>query len=96
MKKRKFKLIFGGSTGTILNAEKFSSIKEKLPTDVEIIRRKLIWEQTGLKEPYILQLDKEKYERFVKEFKQKIPFYGVLHSIHIEGTNEEIVKIQIK
>lgn len=72
MKKRKFKLHFSQSPSTILNADKFTSLKGKLPTDVDVIRRLLIWEQTKIKDPYIINLSDQEYEAFSKEFKQKI------------------------
>lgn len=96
MKKRKFKLIFGSPPGTILNAEKFNSLKGKLPSDVDIFRRKIIWSQTKVKTPYYTYLTGEEYNMFIKEFKQKLPRIGVLHSISIESTSEVIIKIEIK
>ena len=69
--KRKFKLYFNSISpdekhmvsGTILNADKFTSLKGKLPTDVDIIRRLLIWKETGEKEPSstISYEDNDKY-----------------------------------
>jgi len=93
--KRKFKLIFRTSPGVILNVEKFKSLKGKLPLDVDIFRRRIIWEQTKVKDPYIVYLSEGEYSEFVKEFKQKLPRYGVSNSICIQDTSEVIVKIQI-
>lgn len=96
MKKRKFKLLFGLPPGTILNTERFNSLQGKLPSDVDVFRRKIIWEQTKVKTPYIIYLTKDEYSEFVKEFKQKLPRVEVGHSIFIESTSEVIAKIEIK
>lgn len=81
-------------SGTRLNADRFLSLKEKLPTDVDIIRRLLVWKETGEREPYILFLNQEESLNFEKEFRQKILGPWVRKSIYIEGTEFKIVTIQ--
>jgi len=94
--KRKFKLVFGGTHGTILNVDKFTTLKGKLPTDVEVLRRVSIQEQIGIQEPYLLQLTQEEYANFVKEFRQKLPKIGVSHLIKLQDDGRVIVRIDMK
>lgn len=95
MKKRKFKLHFGKSPYTILNVDKFVSLKGKLPTDVDVIRRLLIWEQTKLKDPYVINLSDQEYGAFYKEFKQKLSNKITINSeIFIEDLNIPFIVIK--
>ena len=94
MKKRKFKLHFGQSPYTILNADRFVSLKGKLPTDVDVIRRLLIWEQTKLKDPYVINLSDQEYEAFSKEFKQKIKTKNPSCKIFIEDLSIPLIVIK--
>ena len=94
MKKRRFKLVFGKSPGTILNVDKFKSLQGKMPSDVDIMRRLCIWEQTKTEDPYYVYLNKEESELFQEEFLQKAPHVRISKNIYIQDSSKLIVKIQ--
>lgn len=78
MKKPKFKLEFHIQTKNgnhvTLNAQNFTSLRSLLPTDVDVVRRVLMFKSQQLEiEPYSLQLKEEKWEEFQKELKMKVP-----------------------
>jgi len=96
MKKRKFKLFF--KYHIRLDVDKFESLKGKLPTDVDILRRLLIWKETSTQDPYVIQLNDEEFSLFLKEIHKKIgpAKYHPINIILIDGTDIEIIKIEIK
>ncbi len=92
--KRKYKLFF--KYPIRLNAEGFKSLVNKLPSDIDVIRRIVIQRQTKINDPLILQLKDEEFKLFLKEFYQKTgnAKMGIPDTLVIDGTEIEIVKIQ--
>ena len=84
------KLYCYNEVGTVKRIDRIPFLKDKLPTDTDIIRRTMLHQQSGTAfEPFALVLDKETFRKFRQEIKDKREHrnhYNVVASNHNLGT----------